>query len=61
MSVAMTNCGTVEWITDHTGYRYDRLDPETGNSWPPMPDCFLQLAAVAASEAGYPEFHPDAC
>ena len=53
MSVAMTNCGTVEWITDHTGYRYDRLDPETGNSWPPMPHCFLQLAAVAASEAGY--------
>jgi DNA alkylation damage repair protein AlkB len=61
MSVAMTNCGTIGWITDRTGYRYDRLDPETGNPWPPMPDCFIELAAVAASEAGYPEFHPDAC
>src|SRR5215467_15386146 len=43
MSVAMTNCG-VGWVTDRTGYRYDRIDPETGNPWPPMPDCFLNLA-----------------
>jgi alkylated DNA repair dioxygenase AlkB len=24
MSVAMTNCGRVGWVSDHTGYRYDR-------------------------------------
>jgi len=29
MSVAMTNCGAFGWITDETGYRYDRVDPET--------------------------------
>jgi DNA oxidative demethylase len=61
MSVAMTNCGTAGWVTDRTGYRYDREDPETGNPWPPMPDCFVDLAVAAATEAGYPEFRPDAC
>jgi alkylated DNA repair protein (DNA oxidative demethylase) len=61
MSVAMTNCGAAGWVTDRRGYRYDRIDPETGNPWPPMPDCFLALAVVAATDAGYPEFRPDAC
>ncbi|AMN40784.1 DNA oxidative demethylase AlkB [Rhodoplanes sp. Z2-YC6860] len=61
MSVAMTNCGAAGWITDRTGYRYDRIDPQTGKPWPPMPDCFLELAVVAAADAGYPQFRPDAC
>jgi alkylated DNA repair protein (DNA oxidative demethylase) len=30
MSVAMTNCGEAGWLTDRGGYRYDRIDPETG-------------------------------
>jgi hypothetical protein len=42
MSVAMTNCGGAGWITDRIGYRYDRIDPESGQPWPPMPDCFLK-------------------
>lgn len=29
MSVAMTNCGASGWVADRTGYRYDRIDPET--------------------------------
>ena len=37
MSVAMTNCGEVGWLTDRAGYRYDRIDPETGRQWPDMP------------------------
>jgi alkylated DNA repair protein (DNA oxidative demethylase) len=61
MSVAMTNCGTAGWVTDRTGYRYDRIDPQTGKPWPPMPACFLELALVAAADAGYPQFRPDAC
>jgi alkylated DNA repair protein (DNA oxidative demethylase) len=61
MSVAMTNCGAAGWITDRTGYRYDPEDPETGKPWPHMPDCFLELAIKAATDAGYPKFHPDAC
>jgi DNA oxidative demethylase len=61
MSVAMTNCGAAGWITDRTGYRYDRIDPESDQPWPALPDCFLELAIAAATEAGYPHFVPDAC
>jgi alkylated DNA repair protein (DNA oxidative demethylase) len=61
MSVAMTNCGDAGWLTDRTGYRYDRIDPESGLSWPTMPDCFQDLATGAANDAGYPGFVPDAC
>lgn len=61
MSVAMTNCGAAGWVTDRTGYRYDRIDPETGDPWPPMPASFLALATAAATDAGYPFFRPDAC
>src|SRR4051794_23786716 len=45
MSVAMTNCGEVGWITDRTGYRYDAIDPATGRPWPAMPRIFADLAA----------------
>jgi alkylated DNA repair protein (DNA oxidative demethylase) len=61
MSVAMTNCGSLGWITDRTGYRYDEIDPETGLQWPAMPPVFLQLATNAAHKAGFPLFPPDAC
>ena len=61
MSVAMTNCGAAGWVTDRSGYRYDALDPESGQPWPPMPASFLDLAVASAKEAGYSDFVPDAC
>src|ERR1700691_5857920 len=61
MSVALTNCGTYGWVTDRTRYRYDSIDPETGQHWPGMPANFLELARDAASAAGFPSFNPDAC
>jgi alkylated DNA repair protein (DNA oxidative demethylase) len=61
MSVAMTNCGALGWITDRTGYRYDRIDPEMNRPWPGMPGVFRELAVAAAVEAGFPDFVPDAC
>jgi len=61
MSVAMTNCGSLGWVSDRTGYRYAAQDPETGTSWPPMPESFVNLAHAAAAAAGYPDFRPDAC
>jgi len=61
MSVAMTNCGFLGWVTDRTGYRYDAIDPESGQPWPPMPAPFLELAQDAAAEAGFAGFLPDAC
>ena len=61
MSVAMTNCGSLGWVTDATGYRYDPVDPESGRRWPRMPEPFLRLATDAAAQAGFPGFVPDAC
>lgn len=61
MSVAMTNCGRLGWVTDRTGYRYSESDPETGQPWPAMPDSFRELATSAAGLAGYTDFIPDAC
>ena len=61
MSVAMTNCGDFGWVSDRRGYRYDRVDPDSGRSWPVMPAPFLDLAARAAAVAGYGDFVPDAC
>ena len=61
MSVAMTNCGGLGWVSDKTGYRYDPLDPETGRPWPRLPASFLHLAADAAARAGFDGFVPDAC
>ncbi len=61
MSVAMTNCGRLGWVSDRSGYRYDPMDPETGAPWPAMPAAFLDLAVRAAAEGGFPNYDPDAC
>ncbi|HYI97173.1 MAG TPA: DNA oxidative demethylase AlkB [Bryobacteraceae bacterium] len=61
MSVAMTNCGPLGWVSDRKGYRYDPIDPVSNLPWPLMPDAFHRLATGAASEAGFPTFLPDAC
>ena len=61
MSVAMTNCGTLGWVSDRNGYRYDAIDPDSGRPWPPMPGVFRRLARMAAAEAGFEGFEPDAC
>ena len=61
MSVAMTNCGSLGWVTDKTGYRYDAVDPESGRNWPRMPAIFLRLAKDAAVRAGFGTFSPDVC
>lgn len=61
MSVAMSNCGTMGWVSDASGYRYQATDPLTHSVWPPMPDAFLALAHAAAEQAGYAGFVPDAC
>jgi DNA oxidative demethylase len=42
MSVRMTNCGRLGWMTDEGGYRYQPTHPCTGAPWPPIPDCLLR-------------------
>lgn len=49
MSVAMSNCGALGWVSDRTGYRYSRADPLSGQPWPSMPACFTDLAMRAAA------------
>ena len=61
MSVAMTNCGSVGWVSDSTGYRYDAIDPESRQPWPAMPTLLRRLAADAASDAGFSGFEPEGC
>jgi alkylated DNA repair protein (DNA oxidative demethylase) len=61
MSVAMTNCGRVGWVSDRKGYRYDPIDPDTGSPWPTLPVSFLDLATRAAAEGGFAGYDPDAC
>ncbi len=61
MSVAMTNCGALGWISDARGYRYAPADPLTGAPWPPLPPAFAALATSAAAVAGFAGFAADAC
>lgn len=61
MSVRMSNCGTLGWVSDRAGYRYQAVDPASGQPWPAMPGRFRELAGRAAEAAGYGGFVPDAC
>jgi len=61
MSVAVSNCGALGWVSDPSGYRYAALDPLSGQPWPAMPACCLALAQRAAAKAGYAHFQLDAC
>jgi alkylated DNA repair protein (DNA oxidative demethylase) len=57
MSVRMTNCGALGWVTDIRGYRYEPAHPKTGDPWPPIPEALL---AAWRELARYPH-PPEAC
>jgi DNA oxidative demethylase len=61
MSVAMTNCGHLGWVSSAQGYAYLPHDPDTLRAWPDMPVAFKRLASDAAREVGWADFEPDAC
>jgi alkylated DNA repair protein (DNA oxidative demethylase) len=61
MSVATASCGALGWVSDAQGYRYAAHDPQSGERWPAIPACLLDLAARAAKAAGYADFSPEAC
>lgn len=58
MSVRMTNCGTLGWVSDQArGYRYQTMHPATGTPWPPIPQSLLDIwQSHAAYQTG-----PEAC
>lgn len=55
--VRMTNLGTLGWVSDRAGYRYQATHPETGKPWPPIPPMILELWREVS---GYPH-DPEAC
>jgi alkylated DNA repair protein (DNA oxidative demethylase) len=57
MSVGMSNCGPLGWMSDERGYRYESLHPDAGRPWPAIPDPLLQLWDEVAR---YPHA-PEAC
>ncbi|MEP9397666.1 alpha-ketoglutarate-dependent dioxygenase AlkB [Mesorhizobium sp. KR2-14] len=58
MSVRMTNCGALGWVTDRErGYRYQPTHPQTGLPWPPIPEALL---TIWRELSGYPH-PPEAC
>jgi DNA oxidative demethylase len=58
MSVRMTNCGPLGWVTDkERGYRYQAMHPVTGRPWPAMPGMLLDLWRTLT---GY-KHPPEAC
>jgi len=57
MSVRMTNCGELGWMTDAGGYRYQGHHPQTGKPWPAIPEMLL---AAWRDLSGYPH-PPQAC
>lgn len=61
MSVAMSNCGPLGWVSDRNGYRYVAVDPISGLPWPAIPAEWTSLAKRAAASAGFAGFEPDAC
>src|SRR2546421_6484978 len=57
MSVRMSNCGPLGWVTDEGGYRYQPMHPQTGAPWPPMPEIVCRAWQELAC---YPHA-PEAC
>ncbi|WP_068116074.1 alpha-ketoglutarate-dependent dioxygenase AlkB family protein [Tropicimonas marinistellae] len=50
MSVRMTSTGSVGWVSDRRGYRYQETHPK-GMAWPPIPESVLAIwDAVAGTE-----------
>ncbi len=58
MSVRMTNCGSLGWVTDkERGYRYQPMHPATGRPWPAIPS---ELLDIWNDVSGYDK-PPEAC
>lgn len=56
LSVRMTNCGVLGWVTDQAGgYRYQPTHPESGAPWPAIPQSLLDLWAELVDYPAPPE------
>lgn len=57
LSVRMSNCGPLGWLSEIDGYRYAARHPVTGRPWPAIPHSVLDLWHRATGVA----FAPEAC
>lgn len=57
LTVQMTSLGTLGWVSDRRGYRYQPYHPETARPWPPIPDEILQVWQAVSD---YPH-DPESC
>ncbi len=56
-SVKMTNLGALGWVSDRAGYRYQAMHPDTGKTWPAIPEMVMD---IWRSVSGYVH-EPEAC
>ena len=54
-TVRMTNLGTLGWVSDRAGYRYQPTHPETAKPWPPIPEMVLKLWREVSGYAHEPQ------
>ena len=54
-SVTQTNFGTLGWVSDRDGYRYQEHHPKTGKPWPPIPPMLISLWHAALPDAPDPQ------
>lgn len=56
MSVRMTNCGSLGWVTDRQrGYRYQPTHPVTGAPWPPIPASLIEIWNAVSNHPAPPQ------
>ncbi len=61
LSVRMSNCGPLGWVSDADGYRYQSFHPQTRAPWPPMPDILLDLWNRFSGLESPQSLPPEAC
>jgi len=54
-TVMMTNLGTLGWVSDAKGYRYQPVHPETHHPWPEIPEEILAVWRAVSSYSHEPE------
>ncbi len=54
-SVRMTNLGSLGWVSDRAGYRYQPTHPDKDTPWPAMPKAILDIWDKASGYAHQPE------
>jgi DNA oxidative demethylase len=54
-SVMMSNCGSLGWVSDERGYRYQATHPENRRPWPAIPSQLVAAFSAIAPDALPPE------